>query len=255
MKIDTVIFDMGGTIENIYYDRETKFEATKQIFKCLEESSIDLKLSLEDFFTTVLEGMEEYKKWSEKTFIESSPTIIWHKWVLKDFNIPVEKIEKISERLAFVWETIGMIRNIKKEAPQTFRELKKRNYKLGIISNTQSYTQVYYSLDKYGIKDFFNYIFLSSVEGIRKPDRRIFDKAIRSMNSVPEMAVYIGDSIEKDIIGAKSAGFSIAIQIISTAIEKNNNDVNVSENRPKPDYLITNLLEIVEILDKENSQK
>ena len=250
MRIDTVLFDMGGTIEHVSYDMKTRLEAAKQMVKCLEEGSIDIKLSPEDFLPIMLKGMAEYKEWSEKTFIESHPTEIWHKWVLKDFDLSVDQVGKISEQLAFLWETVGMERDIRKEAVQTLEELKKRGYKLGVISNTPSHTQVYYSLNKYKIRDFFEYVSLSSIEGMRKPDPRIFKKALEEMKSSPEKAVYIGDTITKDVIGSKAAGFAIAIQIRSFSTDRN--DANIDKNVHKPDYLIENLIEIVDILDKEN---
>ncbi|NLU10655.1 MAG: HAD family hydrolase [Tepidanaerobacter acetatoxydans] len=251
MRIDTVIFDMGGTIEDIYYDKETRFEATKQILGYLKEVGVDLKLSPEDFFAIVLEGMAKYKQWAEKTFIEAHPTVIWHDWILKDFYIPIEKIARVSEQIAFTWETVGIVRNIRSKAKQTLKELKDRGYKLGIISNTQSFTQVFYSLYRYGIRDFFEYISLSSIEGIRKPDRKIFDKAVKEMNTVSGRAVYIGDTIKKDIIGSKAAGFAIAAQIRSFSTDKN--DADIDKEKYKPDYLLTNLIEIVNILDKLNN--
>ena len=250
MRIDTVLFDMGGTIENVFYSMETRLEAAKHIIKWLEEGAIEIKLSLEDFLPILTKGMMEYKEWSEETFIESHPTEIWHKWVLKDFDVPVEKVDKISEQLAFIWETIDTNRDIRKEAVQTLKELKKRGYKLGVISNTISHTQVYYSLDKYKIRDYFEHVSLSSVEKVRKPDPRIFEKTLKGMNSVPEKAVYIGDTIKKDVIGSKAAGFAIAIQIRSFSTDKN--DATIDKNVHKPDYSIENLLEIVDILDKEN---
>jgi putative hydrolase of the HAD superfamily len=251
MRIDTVIFDMGGTIEDIYYDKKTRFEATKQVIIYLKEVGVDLKLSPEGFFAIVLEGMAEYKQWAEKTLIESHPTVIWHDWILKDFDIPIEKIARVSEQIAFAWETIGIVRNIRKEAKQTLKGLKDRGYKLGIISNTQSFTQVFYSLYRYEIRDFFEYISLSSIEGIRKPDRKIFDKAVKEMNTISERAVYVGDTIKKDIIGSKAAGFAIAAQIRSFSTDKN--DVDIDKEKYKPDYLLTNLIEIVDILDKLNN--
>lgn len=251
MKIDTVIFDMGGTIENLHYDDKTRVDVAKQTLKCLEDANINLNLSTKEFLPIMLKGHAEYKEWSEETFIELHPTEIWHKWILKDFDIPIAKVAKISEKLAFLWETVGMVREIRKEAIETLEELKKRGYKLGVISNTQSYTQVFYSLYRYGIRDFFEYVSLSSIEGIRKPDRRIFDKAIKEMNTSPKKAVYIGDTIKKDVIGSKSADFAIAMQVRSSSTDRN--DADIDKSIYKPDYLIENLMEIVDILDNVNN--
>ena len=46
----------------------------------------------------------------------------------------------------------------------------------------------------------------SSEIGLRKPDPRIFDRALEITGSSPERIIYVGDNYYADIIGAKNAG-------------------------------------------------
>ena len=46
----------------------------------------------------------------------------------------------------------------------------------------------------------------SAVVGVRKPDPAIFTLAVRRLGCEPGEALYVGDSIEKDMVGAHTAG-------------------------------------------------
>jgi hypothetical protein len=46
----------------------------------------------------------------------------------------------------------------------------------------------------------------SEVVGVSKPDPRIFHMALEALDSVPEAALHVGDSVFFDVNGAKAAG-------------------------------------------------
>ncbi len=56
-------------------------------------------------------------------------------------------------------------------------------------------------LDRY-----FQCRILSSRIGHKKPDPRPFEAAMKELGAVPEECIYIGDSPERDLMGAKNAG-------------------------------------------------
>ena len=47
-------------------------------------------------------------------------------------------------------------------------------------------------------------VVVSAEEGWRKPHRSLFEKALRELASVPEEAVFVGDSPTHDIAGAQA---------------------------------------------------
>jgi len=82
----------------------------------------------------------------------------------------------------------------------------KENYALSIITNTHYKPLIYYHLREMGISNYFKLV-LTSVEcGIRKPDPRIFQKALQELATKPEAAIFVGDSYAADYQGALSAG-------------------------------------------------
>ena len=76
-------------------------------------------------------------------------------------------------------------------------ELKKK-YMIGTITNGNA------SLEKIGIKNFFDFEIKASDVGFMKPSPKIFEAAVKKSGCNPSEMVHIGDSYEKDIIGAKS---------------------------------------------------
>ncbi len=83
-------------------------------------------------------------------------------------------------------------------------------YNLALISDAQwVFTEPELSMLDLG--PFFQFRILSSRMGFKKPDVRLFQIAMRKLKASPEESVYIGDSPQKDLAGAKSAGMKFVI--------------------------------------------
>ena len=80
-------------------------------------------------------------------------------------------------------------------------ELKKR-YMIGTITNGNA------SLEKIGIKKFFDFEVKAADVGFMKPSSKIFEAALKKASCKPSEMVHIGDSYDKDIIGAKSVNMN-----------------------------------------------
>jgi len=57
-----------------------------------------------------------------------------------------------------------------------------------------------------GLDRHFAFVLTSAEAGWRKPDRRIFEDALRRLEVAPGEALHVGDSLEDDIAGAQAAG-------------------------------------------------
>lgn len=75
---------------------------------------------------------------------------------------------------------------------------------LGIISNFDS--RIFAVLEAFGLGNFFQSITISSLTGAAKPDRQIFEAALRKHTCLPAQAWHIGDSPQEDIEGARAVG-------------------------------------------------
>jgi putative hydrolase of the HAD superfamily len=245
MKIQAVFFDMGGTIETFYYTREMRLEATAVIQQHLFQAGIDLHLTIEQLYETIVSGLENYKRWSIQCMEELPPWRVWSDYIFPGLNVDKEKLSKISEDLTFLIETRFYRRRMRPEMPEVLRAIQQMGLKIGLISNVNSRGQVPTNLKEYGIIDYFHPIVLSSEYGQRKPDPAIFHYAARLINAPTSQCVYVGDRVVRDIDGARRAGFGLAIQI------RHNFEHGENDKGYTPDAVIDNMTELLNILKEK----
>lgn len=90
------------------------------------------------------------------------------------------------------------------DAPACLKGLKRRGFKLGVISNWDATLENL--LRKMGYLPYFDEIVASAAVGCRKPETAIFEIALERMGVQPENAVHVGDLPEADGDGASGAG-------------------------------------------------
>ena len=134
-------------------------------------------------------------------------------------------------------------RRMRPEIPRVLETVRGMGLKMGIISNIQSRGQVPGDLSRYGIRHYFDPIVLSCEHGRRKPDPAIFQHAAGLMNVPARSCVYIGDRISRDILGAKQAGFALALQIRHDFKE------TPEPEFPKPDAVLNSIAELPGLLE------
>jgi putative hydrolase of the HAD superfamily len=86
----------------------------------------------------------------------------------------------------------------------TLERLQKRQVTIGIISDMDG--RLHDILPGLDLDDTFAGVFLSFSTGFAKPDRRLFETACRDSGVDVDRALHIGDSWEKDVMGARNAG-------------------------------------------------
>jgi putative hydrolase of the HAD superfamily len=91
------------------------------------------------------------------------------------------------------------------DAAQTLSSLRVSGLKLGLITNGSVRMQSG-KLACLALSPMFDTILISDAEGICKPDRQIFLRALERLNANPAQAVFVGDHPEVDVAGARAAG-------------------------------------------------
>jgi putative hydrolase of the HAD superfamily len=79
--------------------------------------------------------------------------------------------------------------------------------RLGLITNGDLATQTR-KIAGLGITDRFEHVIASGALGFTKPDARIFAHACSLFDVPPEEALYVGDRLQTDAIGAAAAGLT-----------------------------------------------
>lgn len=95
-----------------------------------------------------------------------------------------------------------------KGADQVLRELKKEGYKIGLICNTGRTPGFVLRrlLRRYGLLKYFQLALFSDETIVRKPDPKIFRKALKALKCPARLALHVGDDLGNDVRGAQKAG-------------------------------------------------
>ncbi|MCH5265861.1 MAG: DNA/RNA nuclease SfsA [Lachnospiraceae bacterium] len=126
------------------------------------------------------------------------------------------------------------------QAPAVLEELSKK-YKLGIIANQSAGAEE--RMKAWGIRDYFSVIVSSAEAGVAKPERKIFELALKKAGCEAEEAWMIGDRLDNDIEPAGSMGFhTIWVRQSSFA------GYDVSRFAHGPEITVDSLEEILEHL-------
>lgn len=110
--------------------------------------------------------------------------------------------------------------------------------RLGVISNF--YGNVALLLAEARIAPLLDTIIDSNLVGVAKPDPRIFRLALEAIGCGPDEALYVGDSFDKDIVGAHAAGMRAAWLVPPTAA--------ADPRRSEADYVLHHLADLEALL-------
>lgn len=243
--ITTVLFDMGGTLEDIWVDEESTVRAIATLDDMLKGWGLDPGVDRDALRRSVDAGWKRYDAVRCVGDVELKPVEIWCDYILTDFSFPREALAPHCEEIAHMWEVTYYHRFLRPRVAEMLSELQALGLKLGVISNTAALYQVFDTLEEYGIRNFFRDVTLSSVTGFRKPNGDIFTVSLRQVQSRPEECVYVGDTLSRDVVGSKRAGFACAIQIGSKLTRDKDSLV---ETDLAPDYMISDIYDVAGIV-------
>lgn len=88
--------------------------------------------------------------------------------------------------------------------PEMLDDFKQQGYRLGVVTNRDEPIHDY--IAEKGLGHFFDFALAAGEIGIWKPDKRVFEYALRLVDSEPEKSVYIGDNYFADVVGSQGAG-------------------------------------------------
>ncbi len=91
------------------------------------------------------------------------------------------------------------------DAIDVIRELKKRSYMVGVVTNGSAYGQNK-KLEKAGLKEILDDWVVSGDIGIHKPDPAIYQLAADHLHVQCDECVFVGDLWQTDLYGAARAG-------------------------------------------------
>ncbi len=156
--------------------------------------------------------------------------------LFEELGLPIDKItEKLDDFFCSLYLTSLYLYD-----DATVLE-KLTGYHVGIITNGAHDEHTDSQLSKVrhlGLRERIQSLTISGEIGIRKPNLEIFKVACERANVLPKEAVYIGDTIQNDIVGANRAG-------MTSVLVNRKSDVRTPKTTDEqPDYTISNLHDI-----------
>jgi 2-haloalkanoic acid dehalogenase type II len=132
---------------------------------------------------------------------------------------------------------------LKEDCIETLSHLKEQGFYLSIVSNIDD-DMLEPLVRRGGLDGFFDHWMSSETAQSCKPDRRFFDAALEKSGLDPDSVLFVGDSPEHDVIGAKAVGMKTAL-IIDGGMEP---PLQSGRDTVDPDHIIHELGELKGIL-------
>ena len=213
-KIEAIIFDASGVLINDIY---TVWKANSDAFEAWGLGKI--------------ESIEKFKKLFKLPIYEFYRTI----------GVPDNMMPKLQKEYRRAYPKYsGQIKTFP-EVKSVLKKLTQEKINLAVASNIPSLF-LREHLQRFGIYEYFNAVTGQDDCEEQKPSPKPILITLEKLGSKPEDSAYVGD-MEEDIIAGKRA------QIYTIAISRDNSyHPRLKLKRQNPDFLISNLNEILNIL-------
>ena len=227
MEYKVILFDADDTLFDF---KKTEKHALEKLMSNLNtEYNNDYCINIyKEINTQIWKELEEGKITSDKLKIERFERLINKLNLSNDANrLSNLYIKFLSEGSFLYEETKGLLDYLSK------------NYKLAIITNGLSDVQ-HKRIRESEVSHYFDKIIISQEVKISKPDPKIFEYTLNSLNHDDKSSVLmVGDSLTSDIKG----GINASIDTCWCNLFNKVNDTDIS-----PKYEINNLLDLKNIL-------
>ncbi len=121
--------------------------------------------------------------------------------------------------------------------------LRERGLKLALVSNTASPRWLLEPiLERQGLVDRLDTIVLSSEVGKRKPHPAIFERALGELAVEPDEALFVGDRLGADVLGASRIGMS-TVQALWFRADEDSDGV-------EPDHQAFTQMDVLNVVDR-----
>ena len=201
-------------------------------------------------------------------FPEVDSAQIWNRLITrlqkKEYEYDVSfygDIDEFSEKVAYFFHANLQGIEASPHALQALQSVSRSQVKQGLLADAQSFTflQMLRAIGKQGILPALgglfvaNCVMLSFQEGVRKPSKSLYRKSLmrfQELGIAPQEILHIGTRLKDDLLAAKQEGMRTALYAADkVSMQATKEEIRDSELRP--DRLMTDLLQIREILSIE----
>lgn len=241
MIIRGLIFDINGTLTDILTN-ECHDDVYRVISNLLSYQGISLGPN--SFKESYFKIMGEQRAARGERHPEFDAVGIFREIITRhstDFTrrLPPEKLEQLPLLFAEAYRAASRYRlQLYPGVEDTIKQLHLK-YHLAIVSDGQTAYAVP-EMNADGLLGYFDPVIVSGDFGYRKPDKRLFEKALRAMKMEPSEVLFVGNDMYRDVYGAQRLG-------MKTVFFKSNQGTQEKEG-VRPDYIIYNFPELISAL-------
>jgi putative hydrolase of the HAD superfamily len=242
MDIRALIFDINGTLIDIETDERME-QAYRAVAHFLTYQGISLHRG--EVLNLYFQIMKEQFERSTEIFPEFDVVAVWREVLERHASnctrtLAPGKLQQLPLFLAELQR--GISRKRLSLFPQVLEVLDqlREHYLLAVVSDAQS-AYALPELNAVGLHGYFDPVIISGDYGYRKPDARLFQKALDGLQVSPGQAIFIGNDGYRDIFGARQLG-------IKTVLFRHTQDMT-RPNEAEPDYIIREFGELTRALD------
>jgi len=204
VKLIAVLMDLGETLVHFAKPWEdVSYAQIKEVYAYLNDSG--LQTNFDSFARMFVRVYEEAAARSDSFKIEIPMEEIIDK-TLSKFNVKNLSTEFLQKATKFYFMPEIDAWQPYTDTVETLSKLADNKFKLGLVSNAKSEWAVRRILDKYDLQKFFGTVITSAATRIRKPRPDIFSRALKDLDVQAKDAVFVGDSLEADVAGARNIG-------------------------------------------------
>ena len=202
MAIKGILFDLYGTLIDIETD-----ESLEEIYRAIAHyltyhGVYPHRWEVRDRYYEIMkqqkeEGGEEYPEIDVET--------IWDSFLRQEGIRATLARRNLATILAQIYRAISRKRlQLYPDVKRVLDELRS-TYRMALVSDAQP-CYALPEIKAVGLEDYFDPIIISAQYGFRKPDARLFGKALDAMKLRPAEVICVGNDMYRDIYGAHQFG-------------------------------------------------
>jgi putative hydrolase of the HAD superfamily len=207
-RYQAVLFDMGYTL--VYFEPPQEVIAQRALRSVGAERSVDEIMAAvqvvygeyyRDADTTAFPATEEHDRSTQLTLERA---------LLAHLGIEAgEQVQQSFRAATEAWYNRPRVIRPYAEVEGVISALTQAGYRLGIISNWS--WNLRNRVRQTGLEGYFELVWASAYAGCNKPHPAIFDQALAQMRLSQDRVLYVGDSYQHDVVGARNAGLDVVL--------------------------------------------
>lgn len=202
--IHAVLFDLGNTLMYSPAAWPPIFdEAGKAMGAYLHTKGIEIDAAA--LSKEFRRRLVQYYAERERSMLETTSLLILEDMLAEQGlpDLPRSLLRAALDEYYTITQTNWLIEN---DTIATLSQLRAESLHIGMVSNASDSRDVLALVDKFGIREYFDFILVSADCGYRKPHPRIFELALSNWGYMPDEIAMVGDRLDADISGARPLG-------------------------------------------------